>query len=79
MLSFSPSFLIVAYFPETVNLGVDGCFQQKYSLLMSTDAFDALDEILGPQGSLAGAIAGFEFRPSQLKLAKMVRPISEKA
>ena len=33
---------------------------------------DALDEILGPQGSLAGAIAGFEFRPSQLKLAKMV-------
>jgi ATP-dependent DNA helicase DinG len=36
---------------------------------MSTDP---LDEILGPQGSLAGAIAGFEFRPSQLKLAKLV-------
>jgi ATP-dependent DNA helicase DinG len=33
---------------------------------------DPLDEILGPQGSLAGAIAGFEFRPSQLKLAKLV-------
>jgi len=33
---------------------------------------DALDEILGPQGSLARAIASFEFRPSQLNLAKMV-------
>jgi ATP-dependent DNA helicase DinG len=40
---------------------------------MNTDAFDALDKILGPQGSLAGAIAGFEFRPSQLKLAKLVQ------
>jgi len=40
---------------------------------MSNDAFDALDKILGPQGSLAGAIAGFEFRPSQLKLAKLVQ------
>src|SRR5512136_2516426 len=40
---------------------------------MSTDASDALDKILGPQGSLAGAIAGFEFRPSQLKLAKLVQ------
>ncbi len=40
---------------------------------MSTDAFAALDKILGPQGSLAGAIAGFEFRPSQLKLAKLVQ------
>ena len=40
---------------------------------MRTDAVDALDEILGPQGSLAGAIAGFEFRPSQLKLAKLVQ------
>jgi ATP-dependent DNA helicase DinG len=33
---------------------------------------DDLDQILGPQGSLAGAIPGFEFRPSQLKLAKTV-------
>ncbi len=40
---------------------------------MRTDAVDALDKILGPQGSLAGAIAGFEFRPSQLKLAKLVQ------
>lgn len=40
---------------------------------MSTDGVDALDNILGPQGSLAGAIAGFEFRPSQLKLAKLVQ------
>ncbi|NTV34795.1 MAG: ATP-dependent DNA helicase, partial [Deltaproteobacteria bacterium] len=39
---------------------------------MSTHASDAIDEILGPKGSLAGAIAGFEFRPSQLKLAKVV-------
>jgi ATP-dependent DNA helicase DinG len=39
---------------------------------MSTHASDAIDEILGPKGSLAGAIAGFEFRPSQLKLAKLV-------
>ncbi|OGP65873.1 MAG: hypothetical protein A2170_01965, partial [Deltaproteobacteria bacterium RBG_13_53_10] len=45
----------------------------KYILFMNTDAFDALDKILGPQGSLAGAIAGFEFRPSQLKLAKLVQ------
>jgi ATP-dependent DNA helicase DinG len=34
---------------------------------------DALDEILGPQGSLARAIAGFEFRPSQLQMSKLVR------
>jgi ATP-dependent DNA helicase DinG len=34
---------------------------------------DALDQILGLQGSLAGAIAGFEFRPSQLQLAKLVQ------
>lgn len=60
---------IVAYFCETVNLAVDGFSPQKYIVLMSTDP---LDEILGPQGSLAGAIAGFEFRPSQLKLAKLV-------
>jgi ATP-dependent DNA helicase DinG len=33
---------------------------------------DDLDQILGPQGSLAGAIPGFEFRPSQLTLAKTV-------
>jgi len=52
---------------------VDGFFPQKYILLMRTDAVDALDKILGPQGSLAGAIAGFEFRPSQLKLAKLVQ------
>jgi len=40
---------------------------------MSNGAVDDLDEILGPQGSLAGAIAGFEFRPSQLKMAKLVQ------
>ncbi|MCU0596692.1 MAG: ATP-dependent DNA helicase [Desulfobacterota bacterium] len=42
---------------------------QKYIVLMGTDD---LDQILGPQGSLAGAIPGFEFRPSQLTLAKTV-------
>ncbi len=47
---------------------------------MNADAFDALDKILGPQGSLAGGIAGFEFRPSQLKLAKLVqKALREKA
>jgi len=41
---------------------------------MSTDD---LDQILGPQGSLAGAIPGFEFRSSQLKLAKLVQQALE--
>lgn len=40
---------------------------------MSTDGINALDKILGPRGSLAGAIAGFEFRPSQLQMAKLVQ------
>jgi ATP-dependent DNA helicase DinG len=39
---------------------------------------DALDRILGPQGSLAGVIAGFEFRPSQLKLAPLVQQALER-
>ncbi len=68
---------ILPHFQEAVNLGVDGVFQQKYILFMSTDASDAIDKILGPQGSLAGAIAGFEFRPSQLKLAKLVQKALE--
>jgi ATP-dependent DNA helicase DinG len=54
-------------------VGVDAILPQKYIFHMNTDAVDALDKILGPQGSLAGAIAGFEFRPSQLKLAKLVQ------
>jgi ATP-dependent DNA helicase DinG len=54
-------------------LSVDGVLQRKYIFPMNTDAVDALDKILGPQGSLAGAIAGFEFRPSQLNLAKLVQ------
>lgn len=41
---------------------------------MSTDA---LDKILGPHGSLARAIAGFEYRPSQLGLAKLVKKALE--
>ncbi len=52
---------------------IDCLSREKYILFMNTDAFDALDKILGPQGSLAGAIAGFEFRPSQLKLAELVQ------
>ncbi|NTW36474.1 MAG: ATP-dependent DNA helicase, partial [Syntrophobacteraceae bacterium] len=41
---------------------------------MSTDASaEAIEKILGPQGSLSKAIVGFEFRPSQLKLAKLVQ------
>ena len=34
---------------------------------------DTLDQILGPQGSLGRAVAGFEFRPSQLKMARLVQ------
>jgi ATP-dependent DNA helicase DinG len=61
-------------------LFVDGLSREKYILFMNTNAFDALDNILGPQGSLAGAIAGFEFRPSQLKLAKLIqKALREKA
>ena len=55
-------------------LFVDGLFPEKYIPFMSTDASaEAIDKILGPQGSLSKAIVGFEFRPSQLKLAKLVQ------
>jgi ATP-dependent DNA helicase DinG len=33
---------------------------------------DLLERILGPEGSLSGSLAGFEFRPSQLEMARLI-------
>jgi ATP-dependent DNA helicase DinG len=46
---------------------------------MTATPRDPIQEILGPDASLAGALSGFEFRPSQVELAHLIeKAIDEK-
>lgn len=57
--------------PQKNSLNIDVAFLPNYSLIMSSKTH-SIENILGKQGRMANYMKGFEFRPSQTRMAHLI-------
>ena len=64
---------------DLASFAIDGILCRDYSHFMAKPSIDPLESVLGRRGSLALSLEGFEFRPFQLSLARLIeKAIREK-